>query len=331
LEKISPVSGAEGLTAGALGGQGRWMINTIAVVGAGALGIYYGGRFARAGREVRFLVRGEAARLRERGLVLEYGDERHEVRPVRAETEPEAIGPVDLVVVALKATANGELARLLPPLLGPRTLVVNLQNGLGVDEALAAVAGAERTLGALCFVAVNRIAPGEAFCSEQGYVEIGEFGRVSGEAAEAVTEVFSSAGVKARVRESLLTARWRKLVWNVPFNGLTLAMGGVTSDATLREPAGEARVRALMREVRAIARAEGVEIEDSFLESQINHTRGMRYKPSTMLDWLAGRPLELEPIWGEPLRRARAHGVPAPELERLHGELIERARSGPQM
>ena len=306
------------------------MINTIAVVGAGALGIYYGGRFARSGRDVCFLVRSEAERLRERGLVLEYGGERHAVRPVRAETEPAAIGPVDLVVVALKATANGELARLLPPLLGPRTLVVNLQNGLGVDEAVAAVAGAERTLGSLCFVAVNRLAPGEVACSEQGYVEIGEFGRPAGEAARAVAEVFSAAGVKARTRDSLLAARWRKLVWNVPFNGLTVAMGGVTSDETLREPAGEARVRALVREVQAIARAEGVEIEDAFLENQIERTRGMRYKPSTMLDWQAGRPLELEPIWGEPLRRAKRHGVPAPELDRLHAELLERANAGPR-
>ncbi len=306
-------------------GQGWGMINSIAIVGAGALGIYYGGRFVRAGRQVSFLVRSEAERLRERGLVLEYGGERHEVGPVRAETSPQAIGPVDLVVVALKATANHELARLLPPLLGPKSLVVNLQNGLGVDEAVAEVAGAERTLGSLCFVAVNRLAPGEVVCSEQGYVEIGEFGRPAGEPARAVAELFSSAGVKARVRDSLLTARWRKLIWNVPFNGLTVALGGVTSDETLRDAAGEGRVRALMEEVRAIARAEGVEIEEAFLENQIERTRSMRYKPSTMLDWLAGRPLELEPIWGEPLRRARRHGVATPELARLHEELLAKA------
>lgn len=304
------------------------MIQSIAIVGAGALGIYYGGRIARSGRDVRFLVRGDLAHLREHGVALSYAGERHTVRPVRAEGAPEAIGPVDLVVVAVKATANGELARLLPPLLGPATAVVNLQNGLGVDEAVAAVAGAERTLGSLCFVGVNRVAPGEVVCSEEGYVEIGEFGRAAGERTRAVAEVFAAAGVKARVRDSLLAARWRKLVWNVPFNGLSVALGGVTSDETLRDPAGEARVRALMREVRAIARAEGVEIEDAFLENQIERTKTMRYKPSTMLDWLAGKPLELDPIWGEPLRRARRLGVPAPELERLHAELVMRAAEG---
>ena len=301
------------------------MIQSIAIMGAGALGIYYGGRIARAGRDVRFLARGELARLREQGLALNYGGERHEVKPVRAVAAPEEIGPVDLVVIALKSTSNGELARLLTPLLGPETAVVNLQNGLGVDEAVAAVAGAERTLGALCFVAVNRIAPGEVACSEQGYIELGEHGRAANARTHAVAEVFVSAGVKVRVRHSLLAARWHKLVWNVPFNGLTLALGGVTSDETLRDPANEARVWALTREVQAIARAEGVEIADAFLKDQIEHTRGMRYKPSTMLDWQAGRPLELEPIWGEPLRRARRLGVPAPELERLHRDLLARA------
>jgi 2-dehydropantoate 2-reductase len=305
------------------------MIQSIAVVGAGALGIYYGGRMARAGRDVRFLVRSDLAHLREHGLALSYGGERHAVPAVRAASTSEAIGTVDLVVVALKATANGELARLLPPLLGPQTAVVNLQNGLGVDEAVVAVAGVERTLGALCFVAVNRVAPGEVVCSEEGYVEVGEFGRAANERTQAVAQVFTAAGVKARVHDSLLGARWRKLVWNVPFNGLTVALGGVTSDETLRDPANEARVRALVREVQAIARAEGVEIEDAFLNNQVERTKNMRYKPSTMLDWLAGRPLEIEPIWGEPLRRAKRLGVATPELERLHAVLLERAKNGP--
>lgn len=301
------------------------MMQSIAIVGAGALGLYYGGRLVRAGRDVRFLARGDLTPLRTRGIALTYGGARHETGPVSAFASPEEIGPVDLVVIALKATANGELARLLPPLLGPSTSVVNLQNGLGVDEAVAAVAGMERTLGALCFVAVNRLAPGEATCAEQGYVELGEFGRAADPRTQAVADVFASAGVRIRVRDSLLAARWHKLVWNVPFNGLSVALGGVTSDETLRDPINEARVWALVREVQAIARADGVAIEDDFLKDQIERTKSMRYKPSTLLDWQAGRPLELEPIWGEPLRRARRLGVAVPELERLHAELLARA------
>jgi len=301
------------------------MIKTVAVVGAGALGLYYGGRMVLAGYDVAYLARSDREILRTDGIALDWAGETRRLRPSRVAGEPGEIGPVDLVVVALKATANGELSCLLPPLLGPGTLVVNLQNGLGVDEAVAAVAGAERTVGCLCFVGVNRTAPGRAICLTEGYVELGAFAGPSAGRAEAVAEVFTLAGVRAKVAASLSAVRWRKLVWNVPFNGLTVTEGGLTSDEVLRDSVREARVRALMREVQATARAEGVEIEDAFLEQNVRITRDMAYRPSTLLDFLDGRPLELDPIWGEPLRRARRLGVPVPELARLHAQLTAKA------
>lgn len=298
----------------------------IAIVGSGALGLYYGGRLARAGHDVTFLARGDLAVLRTGGVTVAYPGERYTLQPVKAAATPEEIGPVDLVVIGLKATANDAFGRLLPPLLGPETTVVNLQNGLGVDEQMAAVAGAERVVGALCFVCVNRTAPGVAECTMPGYVALGEFTGGPVARTEAVAALFKAAGVKTQVAASLLAARWHKLVWNVPFNGLSVVAGrgreGMTTDLILQDAALEARVWALMREVQAIARAEGVAIAEEFVVKQVEQTRPMGpYKPSTMLDHVAGRPLELEPIWGEPLRRARALGVPAPELERLHAEL----------
>lgn len=297
-------------------------MSTVAIVGSGALGLYYGGRMALAGHDVRFLARGDLAALRAEGATISWPGQKHVLRPVRAAATPEEIGPVDLVVIALKATANAELPRLLPPLLGPGTTVVNLQNGLGVDEPVAEIAGAARTLGALCFVCVNRLAPGVAECTLPGYVSLGEFAGGPTARAEAAAEVFRSAGVKTQIAPSLLGARWHKLVWNVPFNGLSVAAGGLTTDLILADAALEARVWALMGEVRAIARAEGVEIADEFVRDQVEKTRPMGpYRPSTLLDWRAGRPLELEPIWGEPLRRARRHGVDTPELARLRDEI----------
>ncbi len=303
-------------------------IKTVAIVGSGALGLYYGGRMTAGGFDVAFLARGDLDALRALGLTVSYPGARYTLRPVKAVRAPEEIGPVDLVVIGLKATANDALARLLPPLLGPRTAVVNLQNGLGVDEQVAAVAGAERTLGGLCFVCVNRTGPAEAECTMPGYVALGEFAGAPTARTHAAMDVFVRAGVKTRVAPSLLSARWHKLVWNVPFNGLSVTEGGLTTDRILADPACEARVWTLMREVRAIAAAEGVAIAEDFVVDQVEKTRPMGpYKPSTMLDYLAGKPLELEPIWGEPLRRAKRLGVPAPELARLHAELQVRARA----
>lgn len=292
---------------------------TIAVVGAGALGLYYGGRLARAGNAVTFLARSDFAVLRTRGIEVRAPDGDFALPNVEVAATPEAIGPVDLVIVALKATANDQLARLLPPLLHAATTVVILQNGLGVDEAVAAVAGAERTVGGICFVCVNRVAAGVAACTMAGEIVVGEFGGTAQTRTRELAELFGRAGVKVTVTDQLSAARWHKLVWNVPFNGLAVASGGISTADILSSPALEAEVWALMREVQASAAAHGVMISDTFLVEQVERTRPMgAYKPSTLLDFQAGKPLEVEPIWGEPLRRARAVGVPAPQMEALY-------------
>lgn len=300
---------------------------TIAVVGAGALGLYYGGRLAHAGNDVAFLARGDLDVLRARGIAVKTPAGDFALPRVKAAATPEEIGPVDLVIITLKATANDQLARLLPPLLHAGTMVLNLQNGLGVDEQVAAVAGAERTAGGLCFVCVNRIAPGVAECTMPGHIVAGEFAGPAQVRTRALAELFRAAGVKMTVSDSVLETRWRKLVWNVPFNGLAVTGGGITTEDILRSPAMEAEVWALMREVQAAAAAYGVAIPEDFVVDQVERTRPMGpYKPSTMLDYVAGKPLEVEPIWGEPLRRARAKGVPAPRLEALYARLKALAR-----
>jgi 2-dehydropantoate 2-reductase len=206
-------------------------------------------------------------------------------------------------------------------------VVLNLQNGLGVDEAAAAVAGPQRTVGGVCFICVNRTEPGIAECSMAGEILAGEFTGASQERTRALADVFGRAGVKVSVNECLAGARWHKLVWNVPFNGLAVAAGGISTADILRSTALEAEVWALMREVQTIAAAHGVVISDEFVVAQVERTRPMGdYKPSTLLDFLAGKPLELEPIWGEALRRAQAKGVPAPRLQSLYAALARIGR-----
>jgi 2-dehydropantoate 2-reductase len=297
---------------------------TIAIVGSGALGLYYGGRLACAGNDVTFLARSDLAVLRERGVRVKAPDGAFTVPPdkVKVAATPAEIGPVDLVVITLKATANDQLAALLPPLLHAGTVVLNLQNGLGVDEQVAAVAGVARTVGGLCFVCVNRIAPGVAECTMAGQIVIGEFAGPVQDRMRALAEMFKAAGVKMSVSENLLEVRWRKLVWNVPFNGLAVTGGGITTDVILQSAETEAEVWALMREVQAAAAAYGVVIPEDFVVDQVERTRPMGpYKPSTMIDYVDGKPLEVEPIWGEPLRRAQAKGVPVPRLEALYARL----------
>ena len=292
-------------------------------MGSGAIGLYYGARLARAGHDVRFLMRGDLATVRASNrIVVREKEGDFEVTPVAAFGEAAEIGVVDVVLITMKATANATLATTLPPLVGPETKVVTLQNGLGNEEAVAAVIGAERAWGGLCFIGVNRTAPGEVYgVHSPGTITVGEYGRPAGAACHGLADTLTAGGVPCTAIESLIAARWRKLVWNIPFNGLTVVAGGVPCDELLREARWETEARELMTEIQAAAAADGVVIEDAFLNGNIEQTRSMAYKPSTLIDFQEGRPLELEPIWGEPLRRAQANGVQLPRLAALYARL----------
>jgi 2-dehydropantoate 2-reductase len=298
------------------------MYSSIAIVGSGAIGTFYGARLALAGGSVRFLMRSDLVAVRAHGIRLIEGEGIRTLSPVAAFGTTEEIGPVDLVFITLKTTANGELARLLPPLLHARTFVVTLQNGLGNEERVAAITGPGRVMGGLCYIAANRTAPGEITCRYPGSMVLGELAGPALDRTRAVAALFTAAGIRCSTEDSLTQARWRKLVWNVAFNGLAVAGGGITTDRILASPALVARARALMDEVAGAARALGHEISESFIQEQITRTPAIgAYQPSTLVDFLAGRELELEAIWGEPLRRGQAAGVAMPELGRLYAEL----------
>lgn len=314
----------------------------IAVVGCGALGSFYGARLARSGHEVHFLLRSDYEVVRAHGVEIRDAAGGFRVSPVAARTAEE-IGPCDLVVVGLKTTANGEFPRLIPPLLGPDTAVLTLQNGLGSEEQLADLIGEERVLGGLCFVCLNRIAPGVILHLAHGRIMLGEFRRPPGERAHGIAGWFRESGVPCDVMENLEQAHWEKLVWNIPFNGLGVAAvagiesvlagrrldGGVLgpcapTDVLLGDVRWTALVRELMDETIAGARAQGLGVDPSAADVQITRTREMEsYKASTLIDFERRLPLEVETLFGEPLRRIRAAGVAAPRLTALHALLVE--------
>jgi 2-dehydropantoate 2-reductase len=127
------------------------------------------------------------------------------------------------------------------------------------------------------------------------------------------------------VGDDLAELRWRKLVWNVPFNGLAIAAGGIATDRILSDPVLEEEVRLLMKEVISAAAHLGIAIPDEFVEDQIARTRPMgAYRPSSLIDYVEGRDVEVESIWGEALRRAQAAGAKVPHLEALYRRIRER-------
>jgi 2-dehydropantoate 2-reductase len=284
---------------------------------------------ARVGYDVHFLMRADLQTVREHGLMIRTRGQEVRLDPVKAYAVPEEIGPCDLVIIALKATANSALDYLLEPLIWSGTTLLTLQNGLGNEEYLAQRWGAGRVMGGLCFVCLNRMEPGVIEHFDHGALSIGEYRRPAGVRVRSVVEGFRKSGIEASAAENLITERWRKLLWNIPFNGLSIVAGGATVADVLADEGLRTLARNLMGETLEAARCLGHEIPGAFADYQIERSWSMgSYKPSSMIDWQLGRPVEVDAIWGEPWRQGTRAGAHMGRLEtvyRLLQRLTERA------
>ena len=190
---------------------------------------------------------------------------------------------------------------------------------------MAEIVGPGRVIGAICYIGCMRTAPGVVNCSFPGLMTIGKFGKTAGERTHAIAALWRRAGVKCTAQDNLEAQRWHKLVWNVPFNGLAIVTGGVTTDALLADEGIRLLARRLMEEIVEAAAKFGHEISRSFVDLQFERTAKMgKYRPSSLIDFEEGRDVEIEEIWGEPVRRAKSVGVPVPRMEMLYWLIKER-------
>lgn len=300
----------------------------IGVVGAGALGSFYGAKLARAGFDVHFLMRRDYEAVRRYGLRVFSISGDFEIRP-NAYNSPEAMGFCDLVAVGLKTTANGALPALLGPVTTPDSYVLTLQNGLGAEDDIAdALAGVHgysgktarsRVIGGTAFLCSSRGEPGEIHHTAVGHIRVAPFEGTPMGVVRAIASSFEKAGVPCEVFESLMRIRWEKLIWNIPFNGLGVVGLGADTQIVMNDAGLLGTAEGLMDEVIAAARADGIEIDPAFARQNIELTRGMGpYKSSMQIDWEQGRPMEIEALLGEPLRRALNAGIATPRLGMLY-------------
>jgi len=292
----------------------------IAIIGTGAIGGYYGARLVQHGRDVHFLLRSDFDAVQQNGWNIKshQGDFSIPASRVNAYRSVTEMPKADLVMVTLKTTANDQFEPLIRPLLKPDTAILTLQNGLGNEDALGNLFGKDRILGGNAFVCVSRIAPGVLHHQAEGAIKLGEFGGGPSPRATQLAQLFQFSGIDAGVVEDLQRARWQKLSWNVPFNGLGAVLDLSTDQ--LLEKHGQLVID-LMQETITIASKLGIVFASDWIEQLIRKTWGMGvYQTSMQIDRRAGRPMEIEAILGEPLRRAGALGVAVPKLEKLYRE-----------
>lgn len=307
---------------------------TYAVLGTGALGGFYGARLQQIGSEVHFLLHSDYEQVSQHGLRIESPDGNFTLPQVYAYRDVAEMPRCDVVMVALKTTQNHLLSRLLPSVVKEDGAVLVLQNGLGIEPAVAEIVGDDRVIGGLCFLCSNKIAPGHIHHLDYKKITLGEYRSSYAPAGisdrmQQIAQDFEQAGIPIELAEDLLTARWKKLVWNIPFNGLSVVLNAET-DAMMADAAVRSIAQALMQEVLQGATACGRAINSNFIDAMLDHTAQMKpYRTSMKLDYDSGRPLELEAIFGNPLRMAAQNGVELSRIGMLYRQLVflDRRRS----
>ncbi|MBD2088510.1 putative 2-dehydropantoate 2-reductase [Microcoleus sp. FACHB-1515] len=297
-----------------------------AVLGTGALGGFYGARLQQAGSEVHFLLHSDYEVVRQQGLTIDSPDGNFTLSQIYAYRDAAEMPPCDVVIVALKTTQNHLLPKLLPPVVKENGVVLVLQNGLSIEPAVAEIVGAHRVMGGLCFLCANKIAPGHIHHLDYKKITLGEYrsnyqtGGIS-DRMQQIAQDFERAAIPIELAEDLLTARWKKLVWNIPFNGLSVVLNAET-DEMMADDSTRSLATDLMREVLQGAAACGRSIDPDFIHVMLEHTLKMKpYRTSMKLDYDSGRPLEIQAIFENPLRMARSNGAELPKTAMLYQQL----------
>lgn len=294
----------------------------VLIMGSGAIGAFYGGRLAQSGADVVFVARGaNLAALRREGLRIDTAAGSERLAPVQAVETPAEAGPCDVVLVCVKSYDTAAAAQALRPAVRGDTIVLSLQNGVENEATLAAILDLPPLLGGLTQIGAALTAPGVVHYESGGRLIFGEMDGRPTARVERLARLFARAGLDHRASRSIAVMLWDKLAWNAAFNALT-AVTQRTVGELLARPDGRELARAAMLEVVAVARANGVALENRveeslrYSEAELGHLR-----TSMLQDRERGRRLEYDALNGAVVRAAERAGIDAPVHRVLYGLL----------
>jgi 2-dehydropantoate 2-reductase len=301
----------------------------IAIVGAGAVGGYFGSQLVAADTEVVFLARGTTLQaLQEKGLRVESPDGNLNLR-VEATDDPAAIGEVGAVMIAVKAWQVPEVAELIRPLVGDRTAVLPLQNGVEAADQLAEVYGDDRVLGGMCRIVAVRIAPGHVrHLGVEPFIALGDLGGKPNQLAEELLAVLSNADIWSRIPFDIRSSIWQKMLFIAPVSGVGAVtradIGTMRSIAEIRELLQQA-----MSEICAVAAAKRITLRDDAIERTMSFLDSMEADATTSMqrNLVEGNPSELEALNGAVVRIGRSLGVDTQVHRFLYASLLPAERA----
>ncbi|MBQ2129065.1 MAG: 2-dehydropantoate 2-reductase [Prevotella sp.] len=293
---------------------------TYSIIGMGAIGGFYGGRLAHAGLEVHFLSHSDYAFVVEHGLQIDSCDGNFHLPHINAYHTSADMPKTDVVIVGLKSVNNHLLPELLAPIITDNTVVVLIQNGIGLEADLQAAFPNLHIVAGLAFICSSKTQPGHINHQCYGSINLGNYS-CPPERFSQILEDFQKAGLQV-AEVPYEEARWKKAVWNMPFNGMTVALD-TSTDKLLNNPATRQLIYDQMMEVIGAANALGIEaITSEFADKMIEMTDAMvPYSPSMKLDYDFHRPMEIYYLYTRPIEEARKAGFEMPKLSMLEAEL----------
>lgn len=297
--------------------------DTILLVGPGAVGSFYSGKLAQSGAAVSVVCRSDYDVVKHQGIHVKSVDgDFHFVPRHVIKQSSEYQGVPDYIIVATKALPEVSIPDLIRDAVGPGTSIVVLQNGIDVELPVRAAFPDNEIISGLAFICVSRISPGHVEHQDYGRITIGTYPAGVSDKTLRLQRLFANAGISCQADENVTTARWKKLVWNAPFNPISVLGGGVNTRQMIDSGPTLHVVRKVMEEVLLLARSTGNPIDPGFIEKNLEDTYRMTpYKTSMLLDHENGRPMETEAILGNAIRRAVQLGIPVPYMQTLYGLL----------
>lgn len=292
----------------------------ILVVGAGAVGGFYGCRLAQAGASVSTVHRSDYEVVRDQGIHIESMEGPAHFRPAQVlQRVADYDGEPDYLLVCLKSLPELDIPSIIEPAVGKKSVIVLLQNGIEIEAPIQERFPDHEIISGLAFICVSRIRPGFIRHTCYGRLTIGTYPYGISPAAQRLADLFEQSGTPCPVSESIVTQRWRKLLWNAPYNPISVLAGGANTEQIMSSHETVELIRGVMEEVYAVASAMGHILPPQAIEKNLTDTKKMKpYKTSMLVDYEAGRPMEVEAILGRVVKMGKKKGIEVNRLEMLY-------------
>jgi 2-dehydropantoate 2-reductase len=295
----------------------------ILLIGTGAVGAFYGGKLSQSGARVSVLCRSDYDVVRSNGIKIKsiYGDFHFSPAEVINKISNYSKRP-DYIIVATKVLPEINIPEIIKEGVHPATSIVMLQNGIDIEEKIAQAFPENEIISALAFICATRLEYGLIEHKDYGRIAIGKYPYGISEKVTELANLFSQSGIPCQTHEDIITARWIKLVWNAPFNPISVLGGGVDTKTIMESENALNLVKSVMYEVKMIAERAGHIIPESIIEKNLQDTYSMTpYKTSMLNDFENKRPMEVEAILGNVMRIAEKYSLPIPCIRTLYSLL----------